>query len=161
ASLATPYHVWIVLPLVQHVTHTGTFFLLNELQPLQFRLPTDWCVLGLTLAAAFTLGTSRTVQIFPTLVLLAGAFVSFRAQRDIWFVVVVSLVIVAGALRSAPRERRRMTPRQLALVAVLTGALVIGGGVVKDLSPHALEAAVRREYPVAAAAVVEERRYPG
>src|SRR5262249_7108078 len=92
---------------------------------------------------------------------LAGAFVSFRAQRDVWFVVVVSLVIVAGALRSAPRERVRMTPGQLALATVLTGALVIGGGLVKDLSPRALEAAVRKEYPAAAATVVAERKYPG
>ena len=160
-SLATPYHVWIYRPLLDHVTHTETFYLINELQALQFRNPADWCVLGTTLAAAFTLGRLRTFRLFPLLLLAAGVLVSFRAQRDVWFVVVVSLVIIASGQRFHAMPRYRLSAGELAMAMLSVTCIVVGFAVIKGVSPHALADRVPREYPAVAAAAVEERRYAG
>ena len=159
-ALATPYHVWIYRPLLDHVTQAGTFDLITELHALLFRGPADWCVLGMTLGAAFVLGRRRSLPPFQVFLLCAGAVVSFRAARDVWFVVVVSAAIIASAPKPAAIEYR-LTARQLATALALAASIALGFALLRDLSPRMLEAGIAKEFPVVAAAVVDERRYAG
>src|SRR5438552_416250 len=159
-ALATPYHVWIYRPLLDHVMQAGTFDLITELHALLFRGPADWCVLGMTLGAAFVLGRRRSLPPFQVFLLCAGAVVSFRAARDVWFVVVVSAAIIASAPKPAAIEYR-LTARQLATALALAASIALGFALLRDLSPRMLEAGIAKEFPVVAAAVVDERRYAG
>jgi hypothetical protein len=161
AIFVTPYHVGIYRPLLDHITQVGTFDLIMELQAPNFRFPTDWMMLALTLGAVFVLGRQRTLAVFPTLVLAAGVMVSFRAARDAWFVTVVALAIIAGAQRSDGTARYRLSATRIAMAVVLTTLVVAAVVLTKEISPRGLEAGVRKKFPVAAAAVIEERRYGG
>jgi hypothetical protein len=161
ATLVTPYHVWIYRALFDHVTHTGTFDLINELHAPMFRGLADWSVLGMALAAVFVLGRQRLAPPFFVLLMAAGLFVSFRAARDVWFVVIVAAVIVARAQQAVTTPRHRPSPRLLAGVCALTVAIVALFAASRDVSPRALDASVAQTYPVAASRFVAERRYPG
>jgi hypothetical protein len=120
-------------------------------------------VLFTALTAAFSLGWQRNVQPFPLLVSIAGAFLSFRTRRDLWFVVVAAVSIIAMALGSTavPAQRLAITRLRVAviMIAVTVAALVIGWK--QDVSEARLESKVADHYPAAAVAVVEGHAYHG
>jgi hypothetical protein len=94
--------------------------------------------------------------------LTAGAFLSFRARRDIWFVVIAAAALIA-TFRSpkAVADRFALTKRRVFLVTAGVVAVLVIVGRVRNISERHLESALAEKYPVAAAAVVEERAYPG
>ena len=87
ATLITPYHFRLYIPIFEVIGQTGAFQLILELLPLSFRALTDWLVIGLAIVAAFVLGWQRAWLPFPTLLLLMGTFLAFRARRDVWVLV--------------------------------------------------------------------------
>src|SRR4030095_6997449 len=95
ATLITPYHFRLYIPIFEVIGQTGAFRLINELLPLSFRDLTDWLVLGLTVAAAFVLGWQRAWLPFPTLLLLMGTFLAFRARRDVWVLALAAVFIIS------------------------------------------------------------------
>jgi len=162
ATLATPYHLHVYRTILEYITQTGHFEYILELLALSFRSPWDWFVLAATLGAAFSLGWQREVRPFPLLLLAAGAFLSFRARRDIWFVVIAAAALIA-TFRSpkAVADRFALTKRRVFLVTAVVVAVLVIVGRVRNISERHLESALAEKYPVAAAAVVEERAYPG
>ncbi len=163
ATLITPYHVHLYSAVFGYMRETGVFEIILEFQPLPFREPWSWAVLFTALAAAFSLGWQRNAGLFPPLVLVAGAFLSFRTRRDLWFIVVIALPIIAEIFVSSvtSSERFAMTKFRIALI---TGTLIVGAitiGWKRDISEAHLESVVAEQYPAAAIAVVEERGYPG
>lgn len=162
ATLVTPYHVHVYPTLFDYIQQTGFFQVITEMQPLPFRESYSWFVLLLALGAAFSLGWQRDVRPFPLLSLVAGAFLSFRARRDVWFIVIAAIPIIAN-LRSISSPIQRFPLTKLR-VAVVTGALIIALIVIswkRDISEAHLESVVAEYYPASAAAVVEERGYQG
>jgi hypothetical protein len=162
ATLATPYHVSLYGTIFELIRQTGPFRYVNELVALRFRSPADWCVLAATLGAAFSLGWQRQLQPFPLLLFAAGAFLSFRSSRDVWFVVVAAVAIIAtrhatvGVVERFPLTRGRV----LLVVGAVMAVLVVAGRF-RHISQEHLQAVLAERYPVAAAAIIEERGYPG
>jgi hypothetical protein len=162
ATFATPYHVHVYSNLLDFIRETGFFRVITDMQPLPFREPFSWCVLVAALGAAFSLGWQRDVRPFPLLSLVAGVFLSFRARRDAWFIVIAAMPIIAN-LRSTsyPIQRFSLTKVRIGLVA---GALIIAVIVIgwkRNISEAHLESVIAEYYPAAATAVVEERGYQG
>ena len=158
--LATPYHIWIVRPLIDHVTQAGTFDLISELQAPRFRDPTDWVVLAITLAAVYCLGRQRRCPVFPVVVFVVGVFVSFRAQRDIWFVVIAALVILVLNRKAEGAPGLRPTWGQLAIVVGIATSIVAGLFMASGLSRR-VDLETRKAFPVDAATFVERHQYAG
>ncbi len=162
ATLVTPYHVHIYSTLNDYIRETGLFEVITEFQPLPFRDLCSWFVLFSALGAAFSLGLQRNVRPFAVLSLVAGAFLSFRARRDVWFVIGAAVPIMAASLSTADTTQRfRLTKAQVALV---TGAMIIAIMVIgwkREISETRLESVVAEHYPAAAAVVVEKRGYQG
>jgi hypothetical protein len=162
ATLVTPYHLQIYSTLINFIQQTGFFQVIAEALPLPFRDPYSWIVLFSTLAAAFSLGWQRDVHPFPLLTLITGILISFRGRRDVWFVVIVAMPIIAN-VRPTPYPIQRFLLTKLR-VALVTGALIIALIVIgwkRNISEAHLESVVAQYYPAAAAAVVEERGYQG
>ncbi len=129
---------------------------------LSFREVCDWFVLALTVGAAFSLGWSRKLRPFPLLLLASGIFLSFRTGRDLWFVVVAAIPIIAEASATVPATERFLITKVRA--ASCAGVLLIAfGGLAwrRDLSPAHLEAVVAEAYPAAAVAAVHAHDYQG
>jgi len=95
ATLITPYHFRLYIPIFEVIGQTGAFQVVLELLPLSFRALTDWLVIGLTIVAAFVLGWQRAWLPFPTLLLMMGTFLAFRARRDVWVLVLAAVFIIS------------------------------------------------------------------
>ncbi len=162
ATLLNPYHVRIYSVVIEYATQHAPYLYIQELTALDFRQPSDWAVLAITGAAAFALGRRAKFPTFEALFLVAGAYFAFHAKREAWFVVMAAIVLLTAA-RSTTTLTARFTPTrsQVLLVAGAVVAALIIVGRIRHISEYHLEAALAEKYPVAAAAVVEERGYRG
>jgi hypothetical protein len=163
ATLANPYHARLYQVVLEYATQPGPFRFVNELKALEFREPSDWVMLALAAGAAFALGRRRPLRSFDVLLLAAAAFCAFRARRDLWFLVLASLAVLAGAgpRTVLPAARFHLTPRRRAVVAAALVGLMGLTAWARDLSAANLERKVADVFPARAAAVVAERGYPG
>lgn len=162
ATLATPYHLSLYQPLIELITQTGAFQYISELNAPGFRVLPDWFVLAVTLAAVFSLGWHREVRPFPLLLLAAGTFLAFRARRDVWFVVVAAVTVLAASRSTgAVAERFALTNlRALCIAGGVVIALVLAGRIPRVSGPE-LESGLAKKYPTAAAAFIEGHGYTG
>jgi hypothetical protein len=162
ATLVNPYHVRLYGVVVEYARQPGPFRFVNELKALEFRGQADWIVLALTGAACWTLGR-RKASAFEALLLVSTAWFSFRARRDLWFVILADLTILAsaGSRLGWTEPVFRLGARGLAFIGA--GLLLVVGGCVwfHDLSRAGLERRVAQVFPVEAARVIAERGYRG
>ena len=162
AILVNPYHFRIYAIVLDTLRLTGLYELISELQAMQFRAISDWLVLLLTLAAAFALGRRRNIDPFWGLLLLTGAFLSFRSGRDSWFVVIVAVAIIPKAHSTTSiTMRNTLSKAQVMIVVGAVGILLLIANRTANLSEVNLQRAVARTYPARAAQIVEERGYQG
>jgi hypothetical protein len=162
ATLITPYHFRLYIPIFEVIGQTGAFQVIMELLPLSFRVLGDWLALGLTIAAAFVLGWRRAWLPFPILLLLVGTFLAFRARRDVWVLVLAALFIISEFGNFARSEPSFVFSklRFVCVVVALTGAIYLIG-LRRQISEQQLENVVERWFPVTAVKFVNEKNYPG
>ncbi len=161
ATLINPYHIRLYGVVIEYATQPGPFRYINELKALEFRELSDWLMLAVTGSACWLLGR-RKASAFEVLLLVSTACFAFRARRDLWFVVLADLTILASAgqhlavAAGTPLGARRLCLAGIGLVA-LAGACA----GVHDLSAEGLDQRVAKVFPVAAARAVAEAGYPG
>ena len=162
ATLITPYHFRLYAPILEYIGQTGAFQIVMELLPLSFRTLGDWLVIGLTIVAAFVLGWQRAWLPFPTLLLLMGTFLAFRAGRDVWVLVLVALFVISEFGRFVQSEPpfRFTKLRAISLILALTLAIYLIG-LRRQISEQQLESVVEQRFPVAAVKFVNEQKYSG
>ena len=162
ATLITPYHFRLYIPVFEVIGQTGVFQVVMELLPLSFRSLTDWLVIGLTIVAAFGLGWQRAWLPFPTLLLLMGTFLAFRARRDVWVLVLAAMFIISEFgrfVRSEPSFNFTKL-RTICVIVALTVAIYLIG-LHRQISEQQLESVVERKFPVAAVKFINEQNYSG
>lgn len=162
ATLITPYHFGLYAPILEYIGQTGAFQLILELLPLSFRALADWLVIGLTIVAAFVLGWQRAWLPFPTLLLLMGTFLAFRARRDVWVLVLAAVFIISEFGRFVRNEPSfGLTKlRTICVILALTFAIYLIG-LGRQISEPQLETVVERQFPVAAVKFINEKSYSG
>jgi len=162
ATLINPYHFKIYYWLFDTVRQAELYELITELAAMRFRSLPHWLVLSLTLGAAFVLGRAKRVNTFWGLMLLAGAFLSFRSSRDVWLVTIVSAAIISNARTDVDSNvHEGITKGQVALIVLATSSLLAITIRVYGLSNARLQKAIEQNFPVAAADTIQTRGYPG
>ena len=162
ATLITPYHFQLYIPIFEVIGQTGAFQLILELLPLSFRSLADWLVVGLAIGAAFVLGWQRAWLPFPTLLLLMGTFLAFRARRDVWVLVLAALFIISEFGRFVRSEPSfRFTKLRAACVVVALAVAIYLIGLHRQISEQQLESVVEQRFPVAAVKFINEKNYYG
>jgi hypothetical protein len=162
ATLITPYHFRLYIPIFEVIGQTGAFQLILELLPLSFRSHTDWLVIGLAIGAAFVLGWQRAWLPFPTLLLLMGTFLAFRARRDVWVLVLAAVFIISEFGRFV-RSEPSFAFTKLRIICIIV-ALTLGSYLIAlrgHISEQQLESVVERRFPVAAVKYINEKNYSG
>jgi hypothetical protein len=162
ATLITPYHFRLYATILEYIGQTGAFQVVMELLPLSFRALTDWLVIGLAIVAAFVLGWQRAWLPFPTLLLLIGTFLAFRARRDVWVLVLAAMFIISefgSFVRSEPSFGFTKL-RAICVIVALTVAMYLIG-LRRQISEQQLESVVERKFPVAALKFINEKNYSG
>ena len=160
ATVATPYHVFIYRPVFEYATQTAVFQNIAELHPLFFRNPVDWIFLALMLTASWVLGWRREAGPFPYLLLAMGAFLSFRARRDVWVGAVAAVAVVSNRraiqLSGDPLE---FTVAKILTVAVLIVTALLGAARLRNITERELQAHVRKTFPADAVAFVRGQNF--
>ena len=162
ATLITPYHFRLYIPIFEVIGQTGAFQLILELLPFFFRDLADWLALGLAIVAAFVLGWQRAWLPFPTLLLLMGTFLAFRARRDAWVLVLAALFIIRELgwfVRTEPSFG--LTKLRVVCVIVLLSVTIYLIGLSRHISEPHLKSVVEKTFPVAAVKFVNEKNYDG
>ena len=161
ATVVGPYHVKIYIPVIDAIRLTAPFQYLQELQAPRFREPFNFLALGLLLGAVFLAGRRRSPSVFLMVLLGTGTAVFFRAARDVWVCVIVSVVVIAAYRPwSLPATAVRFGAIRLgAVVAVVLASSIVLG--VTRLSGGRLDEVVTARFPAGAAAFVEREGYQG
>jgi hypothetical protein len=161
ATLATPYGINIYRPVIEIGRNPLVYNLIIELAAPAFRQPANWVFLLVALAATFTVGRHRQLHVFPVSLLASGVYLSFATSRDMWFLVIASVAIIAMTWGDRRRPRPELRWRAIAIGALGLLVCVLGLAISRNLSETNLEAEVAKMYPVAAVDVVKQRGYPG
>jgi hypothetical protein len=163
ATLVNPYHERLYYVVFEYASQPGPFHCVNELRALEFREPCDWVMLLLGACATFALGRRRRLSSFDVLLLLGAGLLAFRARRDLWSLVLASVVVLAtqNTRPIADATRFALTPRRWAAVATMLAVLIVLVAWRRDLTEENMRRRVAGVFPVEAAAVVAERGYEG
>jgi hypothetical protein len=91
-----------------------------------------------------------------------GAFWAFRARRDVWALVIITISVISESARIfRPAIDARMSKRQIALCATAVVALLFGVGSARQISERNLQTVVQNIYPVGAVNYVKQHQLPG
>jgi hypothetical protein len=167
--LLTPYRVFL-----ERLTSSANS-VLPDSRAMNFKQPTDYLLLLLTMAAFLALGRRRSRDIFQISALLLATVFSFHAQRDVWMVTLIATAVLGEALRvpqttdrpaPAPIQPEAASPfvfrrRTLALVTASVAAILIAAVLRLPRDRGTLLARAGRTYPVAASDAIREQHLPG
>jgi hypothetical protein len=162
-TLINPYTVRLYRVVLEYASQPGPFQCVNELKALEFREPCDWVMLILGACALFALGRRTRLSSFELLLLLGAGALAFRARRDLWFLVLAAVAILAtqNTRPIAPTARFVLTPRRrLGVVLALVGLIALVAWR-RDLSAENMQRKVAGVFPVEATAAIAERGYEG
>jgi hypothetical protein len=161
ATLANPYGWHIYRVAHDLAAQTGVMNGIEELKAIPFRSATDFCVLFLALGAAAALGRVRKIQPFETALFLLAAYLAFRSQRDIWFIAVVSVAILADAIQGSEKARDQMPAFARPISALLAFAALLAGVRIMHLDNAVLHDSLATALPVKAVEAIQQRGYTG
>lgn len=163
AACLNPYGAGIYTIAHDLAAQSGVLNTVSEMRALPFRSISDFVLLFLALAAAGVLFRFHRFFPFETLMLAIAAVLSFRSQRDMWFMAVTAAFILAEGLPVAPdREQAHRQPLWAKLVAFTATALVVAvSPLLLHINNARLEERLAAEMPVQAVKVVQERQYAG
>jgi hypothetical protein len=161
AVLVNPYGWNIYAVAYQYGTDKDLLYRLSEMQAMAFRSPGDFIVLGFALAATAALAMARRIQLFEILLLAFSIFVSFRAQRDAWVVVIAACAIIAPAIRGKRENIFRLKPSGVVAAALAAGMIVILAFRALHVDNSKMQGILADHLPVHAVEVIKERGYSG
>jgi hypothetical protein len=163
ATLINPYHVQLYRVVLEYASQPGPFLCVNELKALEFREPCDWVMLILGTCALFAMARRPRLSSFELLLLLGAGALAFRARRDLWFLVLASVAILAtqNTRPIAAAARFVLTPRRRLGVALALVGLIVLVAWRRDLRAENMERKVAGVFPVEATAAIAERGYEG
>ena len=159
ATLVTPYHFFIYIHLAKIVHQTDYYKFIDELRPVQFKGFNEWAFLFMVLLATFVMGWERKIRPFLFILFGIAAVISFRAFRDVWFVVILGLIIIGDAFPAKGGPQALKTNKYLAVISIAVGIFVMFG--YYNVSNTTLQRNVRRNYPVQASDYIERNGFSG
>lgn len=161
ATLANPYG-WRVYQVAHELgTESAEWSRIVELFSLPFRSLDDWLVLFLTLAAVAVLARSRLFKFFESVLLFFAAYASFRSQRDLWVVVIVATLILAGELKGNDTNRLQLKVWTAPFIALATVLGVIVIFRIMHVDNARLNAELANDLPVRGVEVIRQNGWSG
>jgi len=167
-SCIGPNWVYPYKVVLYYVTHSRQYQLISEFLAMDFRRPEHYLALVLLMAACYGLHHSRRWDLFRPALLLAAAVVSFRSQRDTWFVSVVASFVLAEAVGQAYSKKvesqgevRTRPALNYALALALALCLSFGLTRYERLNAQHLFAVIGEVFPVGGTQFVRGSHLPG
>jgi hypothetical protein len=162
ATLVNPYGARIYSTVFQYMRQPKVFSQIVELRAMTFRVPANYAVLFLMLAAAIAIGWRRERRLLWPVLLSVAALLAFRSVKETWFLAVISACALADGWdwkNSSPSLR--LTLRYQFAVWVFVLAAVVGGFRYYGVSSDFLEMQVMGGFPETSARYIEAHHLAG
>lgn len=161
ATLVNPYGWRIYTVVLQYATQTAPLSVVNEMQAMQFRSTTDWAALLLACWALFAIGSARRRSVLLMSLLVSSLWFGFHVGRDVWFLAVISALVIAhsGNTREAGLGGIRKAQTAIALPVALALAFAVLQS--RSVSAQALQEAAAKRFPVDASTYIHDHALPG
>jgi len=161
ATLVNPYGWRVYETVFQYMGQTKAFASIIELQSMDFRHAENFVAVLLTLAAAYHLGWRRNVRPIQVFMLVFSALLAFRSTKDVWFLAIASLWILAEQVPAAdPRPIPRSRLHRVA-IPICAGAVIFSSVQRYGLTNDMLQMGYDGRFPEAAARYIESHHLPG
>lgn len=161
ATLINPYGWRIYQVVLQYATESAPLRLVQEMQAMSFRSVTDWAALFLLCWAAFSSAMSGCRRPLMISLLVVSCWFGFRAGRDVWFLSVVSAVVITHSTGSAARGLGKIRLAQWGIALPVSLALAFGVLGSPGVSAGALEQTAAKKFPVKACGYIQEHGLEG
>ncbi len=163
ATFVNPYGPGLYKVAETLTSQPAVLNMVSEMQSLPFRSFSDFLLLFMALAASGVLFRYLRLAPFETLLFAVAAVLSFRSQRDLWFMAVTAAMILAAGLPAGPTARRQAPLPVWAgsLGGIAAAALVLAGTAAMHLSNASLLSLQAKEYPVQAVEAIRQRHTSG
>jgi hypothetical protein len=155
ATFCNPYGWQVYGVVLEFGTQKTQMVVLSELQPLGFRDIRDFVVPALGGLALFSLGKRQRWTCFEVLLLIVAGWFSLRTRRDLWFLTLSAVAVLASAgAQNVSTPAFLPTRRQAMALAGLLG-LLLGLGWHWQLQGEIVQAKLAADYPVDAVRFVK------
>ncbi len=153
-----PYSFQVFEVVLNYSTSKFPYAVLEELQPLDFRHPSDYFLVLLVLVAFAAALRRRDLAIFNFILLIVATVFAFRGLRDAWFLGISAALLLADASFREAAPQAPWTPLQWTSAGALTGLLLLLAAHYTGFTMRGLDRAISSRYPVDAVNFV--RRHP-
>jgi len=169
ATLLNPYGIGLYRVVFHYAAESQfAFSVVTELRALSFRRDSHFVELLLALMAFFAMGR-RKADPFKLALLILISLISFRSNRDAWFLCIAAAIVIASTVKHANEvdESVRTEPflgmSRLQLAGAFAGSLsiILLAGFDAHLSENKVINSVRNTFPLDAVTYVEKTRPPG
>lgn len=162
ATLLNPYGAKVYSTVLLYAGQTRLYNEISEFRAMTFRQPQHFLAVLLVLGAAMAMGWRRDARPLWLIFLLATSLLAFRSVREIWFMAVVSALVVADGWELPVRIARRPVPfRSRMMVTVWVFAAVLAACRHYGLTNDALDIQTAGAFPEAAVQFVNQHRLSG
>jgi len=162
ATLLNPYGPRIYSTVFLYMHQPKSFFQIVELRAMTFRVPQNYVVLLLFLAAALAVGWRRERRLLWPMLLAIASVLAFRSVKESWFLVVVSAAALThGWHLNISQDVPSLTNRYRLATAVWVAAILFAGFRYYGVSNDFLEIQVNGNFPSAAARFLEQHHLQG
>lgn len=160
-TLINPYGWGIYHSAYGLVTEPGVINQIQELLAMPFRNVQNYLVLALAVGAAAALARRKQPDLWRVMLLVMGLVISFRSQRDVWFLVVIAVMVLAEELPASSVVLRPLPKLAWPAIAAAVVAILFAAGAIMHVNDAGLRARMSKKLPVKAANFILEKHYPG
>jgi len=164
ATLATPYWWHIYSTVFVYARQKHIYNSIIEMLPMNFRQPFHFVLVFLAFCAAVGLGWRRNLRPVYLGLFAFAAVLGFRSIKDTWILAVVSVALIASALRTDETDTTHVpslaTKNKLALGICVIAVLAVAWRRY-DVTNSWVEMGLAGSYPEAAVRYVEKHHLQG
>jgi len=161
ATLIGPnlYHPYLVV--LAYMKAKFAYQVIVELQPLPFRLFSNFVELFLAAAGFYAVGWRKRIDLFKLALLVVASVVSFRTMRDAWFSCLAAGACIADFPAEEADRDRRESWRELGMLAASAVLMMIAAAPFTDFNARGLDRAISADYPVNAINFLRRSSFSG
>jgi hypothetical protein len=150
ASCVGPYSYHLYQVIYEYSKAQVPYYMIRELQPLNFRFACHYVQLLLMAAAFFVVGRQRKANPFKLALLTIASVVAFRTMRDSWFICIPAAACIADSRQDqSERDPEERWLDHLGVFAVVALLAVLFARET-DFNTRGLDATISSGFPVSA-----------
>ena len=161
ASWMGPYSYHLYEVIANYSRAKVAYSAIMELQPLSFRVFSNFAELFLAAAAFYAVGSRKKTDLFKLALLVIGSVVAFRTLRDAWFLCIPAAACLADIVVEKADGEAAETPFALLGVFAASCLLLLLLAHETEFTPRDLDRAITGNFPVKAANFLRRNPQPG